>query len=94
MWTPAWEFLGWYVNLEEPFRRTPLGFDVRDLQLDILVDPERKWRWKDSELPEPGVICDVARPGRSPPSSAAPGLSPTTSQLDPERPIPTLAGTP
>ena len=19
-WTPAWELLGWYVNLEEPFR--------------------------------------------------------------------------
>ena len=44
-WTPEWEFFGWYVNMEEPLRRTPLGFDSRDLWLDILVDPRRQWRW-------------------------------------------------
>ena len=39
-WTTSWDFPGSYVNLEEPFRRTPLGFDSRDLQLDIVVDAE------------------------------------------------------
>lgn len=48
-WTPDWEFLGWYVNLEEPLRRTPLGFDLRDLWLDIVVDAERNWQWKDED---------------------------------------------
>ena len=48
-WMPDWEFIGWYVNLEEPLLRTPLGFDSRDLQLDILVNPERRWQWKDED---------------------------------------------
>ena len=47
-WSPEWEFLGWYVNVEEPLRRTPLGFDSRDLWLDILVDANRQWQWKDT----------------------------------------------
>lgn len=48
-WSPEWEFLGWYVNMEEPLRRTLLGFDSRDLWLDILVSPGRHWRWKDND---------------------------------------------
>lgn len=48
-WTPTWEFLGWYVNLQEPLWRTRWGFDIRDLQLDILVAPDRTWRWKDED---------------------------------------------
>ncbi len=57
-WTPDWDFLGWYVNLQEPIRRTPVGFDVRDLQLDLLVDPARHWQWKDEleSSVETGVI--------------------------------------
>ena len=107
-WTPDWEFLGWYVNLQEPFRRTPLGFDVRDLQLDILVDTERKWRWKDEdELEasiEPGVICEaVAERTRAEGEAAVAdierGAWPFTDNMrdwrpDPAWPIPTLAGTP
>jgi predicted RNA-binding protein associated with RNAse of E/G family len=42
------EFLCWYVNLQEPLRRTPLGFDTMDLALDVVINPDRsKWRWKD-----------------------------------------------
>jgi hypothetical protein len=37
-------FRGWYVNLEQPQRRSPLGFDYEDELLDIWVpkggDPE------------------------------------------------------
>jgi hypothetical protein len=46
-WSPDWQFLGWYVNLQEPFVRTDDGFHVRDLQLDIVVAADRSWRWKD-----------------------------------------------
>jgi hypothetical protein len=42
-----WEFLGWYVHLQTPFRRTSVGFDKRDQALDIVVDVDRKWSWKD-----------------------------------------------
>ena len=37
----------YYVNFEEPWRRTPLGFDTRDLGVDLVVDLDRRTRWKD-----------------------------------------------
>ena len=49
MWDPAGEFRGWYVNLQSPLRRTSLGFDFVDLQLDIVVAPDRSLRWKDAD---------------------------------------------
>lgn len=40
----------WYLNIEAPLRRTPLGFDYMDQTLDIIVSPDRSnWRWKDEE---------------------------------------------
>ena len=65
----ARRFLGYYVNMEEPFRRTPIGFDTNDHALDIVVTPELTWRWKDeaqfSELVELGrysrEFADVVR---------------------------------
>ena len=43
------EFTSYYVNMEEPFRRTPIGFDTNDHTLDIVVRPDLSWRWKDEE---------------------------------------------
>lgn len=48
-WDESWSFLGWYVNLQAPLRRTPLGYDTTDWALDIRVDPDGTWRWKDEE---------------------------------------------
>ena len=59
MWSPEWEFLGWYVNLQEPLWRTHWGFDIRDLQLDILVSPDRKWRWKDEDDFARSIECGL-----------------------------------
>jgi uncharacterized protein len=42
-------FLGWYVNLQEPVRPTPLGYDTFDQMLDIWIEPDGSWRWKDWE---------------------------------------------
>ena len=55
------QFLCFYVNLQKPLRRTPLGFDTMDLALDIVISPDcSKWRWKDedefAELIELGLI--------------------------------------
>jgi hypothetical protein len=44
------EFSGWYLNLEEPFRRTPIGFDYSDEELDIIVLPDGSWSFKDWDL--------------------------------------------
>lgn len=40
---------GYYVNFEEPFRRTLLGFDTNDHTLDIVVAPDMQWHWKDRD---------------------------------------------
>ncbi len=43
-------FEGWYVNLEDPLRRTPIGFDYMDMLLDVLVSHDAShWRWKDED---------------------------------------------
>ncbi len=42
-------FLCWYVDILLPFRRTPLGFDTRDLILDVVIDPDRTWHLKDED---------------------------------------------
>lgn len=45
----------WYVNLQEPFRRTPIGFDTQDLELDVVVRPDGSWELKDDEELDPWV---------------------------------------
>ena len=50
IWRKRWDLLCWYVNLEEPFRRTHNGFDYMDQTLDIVVQPDMSsWRWKDED---------------------------------------------
>jgi hypothetical protein len=44
------EFIGWYVNLEAPYVRTAIGVDTTDNSLDVVIAPDRTWRWKDEEL--------------------------------------------
>jgi hypothetical protein len=61
----VWRGLGeelayWYVNLQEPLRRTHLGFDTRDNMLDIIVEPDLSaWRWKDEDHVAAAVQCGV-----------------------------------
>jgi len=49
MWNPAQQFMGWYVNLQAPLRRTRLGFDFLDHELDLVVPPHGDLRWKDED---------------------------------------------
>jgi hypothetical protein len=42
--------LCWYINLQDPIVRTPIGFDTRDLVLDIVFSPDKAgWQWKDED---------------------------------------------
>jgi hypothetical protein len=52
---PERRFAGWYLNLEEPFRRTAAGFDGQDLELDVWVPVDEDWRFKDEDLVEQRV---------------------------------------
>ena len=49
---PEREFTGWYVNLQEPFRRTSAGYDTQDLELDIWIRAGHRWEWKDADVLE------------------------------------------
>jgi len=42
-------FMKYFVNMEEPFRRTEIGFDTQDHTLDVNVTPELEWSWRDEE---------------------------------------------
>jgi hypothetical protein len=46
----VWVFeRGWYVNLQEPFRRTYDGVDTADQLLDLVRRIDGEWRWKDED---------------------------------------------
>jgi hypothetical protein len=64
---PDWSTWNWYVNLEDPLRRTPVGFDTLDHELDVIVGFDGSWSWKDEdELEEAirrGVIAEDEEPG-------------------------------
>ena len=56
-------FTGWYVNLQEPLRRTSIGFDFMDHALDIVTSADlSEWHWKDEAelqtLQEMGLFSD------------------------------------
>jgi len=55
-WSPS----HWYVNLEDPLRRSPVGFDTLDHKLDAIVELDGSWSWKDedelAEIIERGLL--------------------------------------
>ena len=57
-WSEPGAQLGWYVNLQFPFRRTSVGIESMDLMLDIVVEPDFSWRLKDE-----GEFEEVVRRG-------------------------------
>jgi hypothetical protein len=71
----VWRWIGsdgewlpqFYVNLEDPWRRSAIGFDTGDWILDVVVDAELRWHYKDEDelewASETGIVSDewVAR---------------------------------
>jgi hypothetical protein len=37
-------FAGWYVNLQDPFRRDGRAFDTQDHELDLWIEPDGSWQ--------------------------------------------------
>ncbi len=48
-------FDSYYINFQLPFRRSPCGYDTLDLDLDIVVDPQYRWEWKDMDEYQAGI---------------------------------------
>ena len=48
-WEEDGDFSHWYVNFEQPLRRTQVGFDTFDEKLDLIVQLDGSYRWKDED---------------------------------------------
>ena len=48
-WLESGAHFGWYINLQQPYRRTELGIEAMDLMLDVVAEPDLTWRWKDED---------------------------------------------
>ena len=49
-------FAGWYVNMQDPFRRDGAAFDTQDHELDLWIEPDGSWRWKDEDKMEGWIL--------------------------------------
>ncbi len=43
------QFVGWYLNLQDPYRRTERGIDTLDHEIDIVVGPDGEFEVKDED---------------------------------------------
>jgi len=57
-----WSFRGWYVNLQAPLVRDDQGVRTNDLLLDLTVDPDGTWHWKDEDEFADAVAVGVYSP--------------------------------
>ena len=48
-WDEQWEHVCWYINLQAPIVSSRLGYDTTDWALDVVIDPDGSWRWKDED---------------------------------------------
>ena len=49
------QFSCYYINFQLPYRRSHCGFDTLDLDLDIVIDPQYNWKWKDEKDYQDGI---------------------------------------
>jgi hypothetical protein len=60
------EFRFYYINFQLPYRRSNCGFDTLDLDLDIVIQPDYCWEWKDVDdyvegIREGGILPEWVR---------------------------------
>lgn len=53
------QFIGYYVNFQHPFRRHQCGIDAMDLELDIDIEPDLSFRWKDVDDYRMAIGCGI-----------------------------------
>lgn len=56
------EFLGYYVNFQLPFKRNHCGMDTRDLELDLDIDPDLSFHWKDRDEYQKAIDLGLISP--------------------------------
>jgi hypothetical protein len=83
-WDLSWSSLGWYVNLQAPLAVHGSRFDTTDWALDIVVEPDGSWRWKDED-----EYTQAIELGVFPSDEAAGRVRSEGEQVIAERPWPT-----
>jgi hypothetical protein len=48
-WDEDWNFVCWYVQLHAPIVERDGVLDTMDHALDVFVEPDGTWRWKDED---------------------------------------------
>lgn len=100
-------FLGWYVDFQVPVRPTPTGLVTKDLVLDLWINPDRSWQWKDRDdldraieqgLVDPDHRTRLDHEAERVLGELADGAAPFTDELtrfrpDPQWPLPELPAT-
>jgi protein associated with RNAse G/E len=56
------EFLCYYINFQLPFQRSHCGIDTLDLELDLVINPDFTYRWKDLEDYQAAIRHEVILP--------------------------------
>jgi protein associated with RNAse G/E len=56
------EFLCYYINFQLPFKKTLHSIDTLDLDLDIVVNPDYSFEWKDLDDYQKGIETGVILP--------------------------------
>lgn len=64
-WTEGWELAGWYVNLQTPVRVDGRFIDMTDQALDITVEPDGSWQWKDEDELAEAVELGIWTPAQA-----------------------------
>ena len=55
-------FLCYYINFQLPFRRIKNGIDTLDLDLDLVIQPDGSYRWKDEVDYQKAIEHEVILP--------------------------------
>ncbi|HEY5729148.1 MAG TPA: DUF402 domain-containing protein [Anaerolineales bacterium] len=51
-----------YVNFQLPFQRSHCGIDTLDLELDIVINLDLSWEWKDEEVYRKAIDQGIISP--------------------------------
>jgi protein associated with RNAse G/E len=56
------DFLLYYINFQLPFQRSHCGIDTLDLDLDLIINPDFGFRWKDEDDYQKAIDNEVIMP--------------------------------
>jgi uncharacterized protein len=56
------QFVCYYINFQVPFQRSHCGIDTLDLDLDLIINPDHSYEWKDIDDYEKGIETAIILP--------------------------------